>query len=108
LIRKPVVPRELAHRDAEAAVDYYLTEAGPRTAIGFVEALQNAYRSLSEHPAAGSPRYAEELALPGLRHWILKRYPYLVFYVERADHIDVWRVLHAHRDIPARMQTPGT
>ena len=29
-----------------------------------------------------------------------------VFYVERDDHIDVWRVLHAQRDIPAWMQEP--
>jgi len=31
----------------------------------------------------------------------LKRRLYLVFYVERDDHIDVWRVLNAARDIPA-------
>jgi toxin ParE1/3/4 len=31
----------------------------------------------------------------------VQRYPYLVFYVERDDHIDVWRVLHGQRDIPA-------
>jgi toxin ParE1/3/4 len=36
----------------------------------------------------------------------LKRYPYLAFYVERDDHIDVWRVLHTQRDIPTRMQEP--
>jgi toxin ParE1/3/4 len=29
-----------------------------------------------------------------------------VFYVERPDHIDVWRVLHDTRDIPAWMQEP--
>ena len=34
----------------------------------------------------------------------LKRYLYLVFYVERDDHIDIWRVLHVQRDIPVRMQ----
>jgi toxin ParE1/3/4 len=28
----------------------------------------------------------------------------LVFFVERDDHIDVWRVLHGRRDIAARMQ----
>jgi toxin ParE1/3/4 len=39
--------------------------------------------------------------LPGLRFWPLKRYPYFVFYLERETHIDVWRVLHAERDIPA-------
>ena len=38
--------------------------------------------------------------------WPLRRYPYFVFYVEREDHLDVWRVLHAQRDIPAWMQDP--
>jgi len=30
-------------------------------------------------------------------------YPYLVFYVERPDHLEVWRVLHAQRDVPLAM-----
>ena len=40
------------------------------------------------------------------RRWPLRRYPYLVFYVEREDHLDVWRVLHAQRGIPGWMQEP--
>ena len=31
-------------------------------------------------------------------------YPYLIFYIERDGHVDVWRVLHALRDIPAWLQ----
>ena len=46
-------------------------------------------------------RYAHELDLPGLRCCLMKRYPYLLFYVERDDCMDVWRVLHSQRDIPA-------
>jgi len=44
-----------------------------------------------------------------VRHalWPLKCYPHLVFYVERADHIDVWRVLHGERDIPSGPQERG-
>ena len=103
---RPVVPRALARRDVEQAIDHYAAEAGERVALGFVEALQSAYRAIGGHPAAGSPRYAHELDIPGLRTRRLGRYPYLVFYVERADHIDVWRVLHAERDIPAWMQQP--
>lgn len=87
-------------------MDYYVGEAGADVALGFIDALQTTYRSIANHPAAGSPRYANELGLPGLRSRILRRYPYLVFYVERDDHIDVWRVLHALRDIPAWMQEP--
>ncbi|HKX08716.1 MAG TPA: type II toxin-antitoxin system RelE/ParE family toxin [Stellaceae bacterium] len=104
--KKPVLPRDLARRDVEAAVDHYSREAGPKMALGFVDALEAAYRAVADHPAAASPRYAHELALPGLRTRALKRYPYLVFCVERDDRIDVWRVLHAKRDIPARMQEP--
>ena len=51
-------------------------------------------------------RHLHELALPGLCGRKLKRYPHLVFYIEHGDHIDIWRVLHAQRDIPAWMQEP--
>src|SRR5712692_5553755 len=103
---RPIIPRERARRDIEEAVDYYAREAGEQVALGFIDAVDRAYRTISNHPAAGSWRYAHELNLRGLRSRSLKRYPYLVFYVERDDHIDVWRVLHAHRDIPACMHGP--
>ncbi|MBW0006063.1 MAG: type II toxin-antitoxin system RelE/ParE family toxin [Hyphomicrobiales bacterium] len=103
---KRIVPRRLARRDVEAAIDHYVEEAGPDAALGFIEALQSAYRSIADHPGLGSPRHAHELAFPGLRCRKLRRYPYLVFYVERVDHIDIWRGLHAKRDIPEWMQDP--
>lgn len=105
--KKPVLPRRLARRDVEAAVDYYSREARPDVALGFIDALERVYRMISTHPRAGSPRYAHELALPGLRVRGLMHYPYLVFYIERDDHIDIWRVLHAQRDIPSWMQDPA-
>lgn len=103
---KPVVPRELAHRDVEDAVAHYLAEDADSAALGFVDALERAYSHIGRHPATGSPRYAHELNLASLWSWSLTRYPYLVFYVEHPDHIDVWRVLHSRRDIPAWMQEP--
>jgi toxin ParE1/3/4 len=42
--------------------------------------------------------------LPGLRSWPLAKLPFLVFYVEQTDHVDVWRVPHGERDIPAWMK----
>lgn len=104
---KAVVPREQAHRDVEDAVAHYIAEDAESAALGFIDALKKAYIHIGCHPTTGSPRYAHELNLPGLRAWPLTRYPYLVFYVERPDHIDVWRVLHGQRDIPAWMQEPG-
>ena len=101
---KPVIPREQANRDVDDAVAYYLNEATQAVALGFVDALEQSYTHIARHPATGSPRYAHELNLPCLRTWPLTRYPHLVFYVEHPDHIDVWRVLHGQRDIPAWMQ----
>ncbi len=103
---KPVVPRALASRDVDQAIEHYLDEGGERVGLGFINALEKAYRHIARYPASGSPRYAQELDLPGLRVWPLKRYPHLVFYVERDDHIDVWRVLHSQRDLPAWMGEP--
>ena len=99
-----VVPRAQANRDVEDAISHYLSEDAEHAALGFVDALEQAYAHTGRHPSTGSPRYAHELNLPGLRSWPLTRYPYLVFYIEHADHIDVWRVLHGQRDIPAWMQ----
>ncbi|WOE82639.1 type II toxin-antitoxin system RelE/ParE family toxin [Pseudomonas protegens] len=65
-----------------------------------MDALEKAYLHIGRHPALGMSRYAHELDLPGVLCWPLKRYPYLVFYVERDDYIDVWRVLHGMRDFP--------
>lgn len=103
----PVIPRKLAVSDIEAAVDYYLIEAGEKTALGFIDALEKAFGHISRRPASGSPRYAHELGLPGLRFRPLKRYPCLIFHIERENHVDVWRVPHEARDIPAWMQEPG-
>ncbi|MBL8439249.1 MAG: type II toxin-antitoxin system RelE/ParE family toxin [Zoogloeaceae bacterium] len=100
---KPIVPREQASRDVDEAIGYYLAEASESAALGFIDALEQAFAHISRHPATGSPRYAHELNLPGLRVWPLGRFPYLVFYMECSNHLDVWRVLHAQRDIPAWM-----
>ena len=103
---KPVVPRALALRDVEDAVDHHLTEADASVALQFVDALQDAYSHIGKHSATGSPRYAHGLNLPGLRHWPLRRFPHLVFFIDRTDHVDVWRVLHGARDIPASLLGP--
>ena len=103
---KVVVPREQASRDVDEAIAHYVGEGAAHAALGFIDALERAYTHIDRHPATGSPRYAHELNLPGLRAWPLTRYPYLVFYVELPEHIDVWRVLHGQRDVPAWMSEP--
>lgn len=98
---KPVILFAQAKRDIREAVIHYAREAGETLSVEFAAALEARLTSISDHPGLGSLRYAHELKLPGLRSLSLKRFPYLVFYVEAEDHIDLWRVVHAARDIPA-------
>lgn len=103
---KPVVPREQAVRDIDAAIAFYLEDGGAAGALGFIDAVEQAFVHIASQAASGSPRYAHELNLPGLRSWPLPRYPYLVFYAVQESHVDVWRVLHGRRDIPQWMLDP--
>jgi toxin ParE1/3/4 len=98
---KPVIPRAKARKDVDLAVEYYASEANADVAVSFIDALEEAYTFIGRMPAAGSPRWSHELNLPGLRTIRLKGFPWLVFYVEFGTHVDIWRVLHVKRDMPA-------
>jgi toxin ParE1/3/4 len=100
---KPATRSALADADIQSAVEFYLTESAA-LAGRFVGALEQATRHIEAHPASGSPRYAQELNLPQLRFWPLRRFPYALFYVEHSDHLDVIRCVHLRRDIPASLQ----
>lgn len=102
---KPEVRSALADQDILAAVDFYLSEA-PAVASRFIDALEHAVRHIETHPESGSPRYAHELDLPRLRFWPLERFPYALFYIDHADHLDVLRCVHMSRDLPASLRDP--
>ena len=87
---KPVIPRKHARADLDEAIECNLGEAEIEVALGFIDAVEGAYRAIADQPGAGSPRYAHELNLPNLRSWGSAWYPYLVFYVERDDHTPIW------------------
>ncbi|MBS4099066.1 MAG: type II toxin-antitoxin system RelE/ParE family toxin [Sulfuricella sp.] len=103
---KRLIRKERADADVQKAIDNFILTA-PEYALEFVDSLEQAYRHIQQHPGSGSPRYAHELNLPGLRFWRCRRFPYLVFYVELVDRIEIWRVFHSHRDIPASLQNDG-
>ena len=73
---KPVVLRERA-------------QAGQAVALDLIDALQDTCRRIGERPASGSPRYAHELDIPGLRVLPVGKFPYPVFYVDGETNIDV-------------------
>lgn len=103
---RPVVPRQRAWQDIDEAIVFYQAEGGSELAQRFIDAVQQGFQRISRNPGVGSQRYAYELGIEGLRAWQLRRFPWLAFYHERPDHIDVLRVLHAQRDIAAWMTGP--
>ncbi len=97
---KPAFWRGVAQRDAADAAEYYATQSGLAAGERFLAAVEDGIAHVSRHPGIGSSRYALPLRLEGLSFWPLNGYPYLVFYIELETHLDIWRVLHAQRDIP--------
>ena len=104
---KPLRLREPAERDLLSAFEHYVKDA-PQVASHFIDAFEQARSCLERRPAIGSPRYAEPLQMPGLRSWALTGFPYLLFYVERAEYLEGIRLLHQRADIPAWLQDEGS
>ncbi|MGA0543739.1 type II toxin-antitoxin system RelE/ParE family toxin [Brevundimonas sp. VNH65] len=96
-----------AVEDISIATDTYLAEAGVHVASTFLDHLERTLARISEHPASGSPRYALDMDLPNLRCVRVTNFPYLVFYIEALDGLEVWRVLHGARDIPQSLRPEG-
>ncbi|MDP2955999.1 MAG: type II toxin-antitoxin system RelE/ParE family toxin [Longimicrobiales bacterium] len=104
--RLPLLVTAVADDDIRQAASFYVAEGSTAVAIAFVEAVERTFLHVRTHPGAGSPRYAHELDIPGLRSWPVAGFPYLVFYRMEAHTLTVWRVLHAERDIPEHLQAP--
>lgn len=103
---KSIELRQRAVEDVDTAIVHFQREGGASLAMRFIDALEHALRCLAERPSIGSLRLSYELGVPDLRVWSLGRFPYLVFYVEGTGSLDVWRVLHAHRDLPTSLVPP--
>lgn len=103
---EPVHLRVQAASDIDDAVEYYQREAGAVVAGRFIDAVERTLTRVGRNPRAGALRYAYDLGIPELRFVVLARFPYVVFYRETSDVIDVWRVLHTRRDLPAVLASP--
>ena len=98
---KPVRVRPRADAEIDALADYIAADSLD-AALRFLDAVEQAFARIGEQPGIGSNRYAHLPLLGGLRVWPVPGFDrHLVFYVERADYIDVLRVLHGARDMPA-------
>lgn len=91
--------RPQAWADLKAAVRYYRQEAGRAVAERLVMAAQEALRSIESQPGIGSPRIGVLLDIPDLRAWRVSGFPLIWFYFERAERLDVVRLLGERQDI---------
>lgn len=101
---KLVVLRVAARRDIDDAVDHYMAGAGRKTALRFIDRVEEAFLHVAMSVESGSPHHGHELNLPGLRSWPVRSFPYLIFYMTARGQVAVWRVLHRQREIPAWME----
>ncbi|QQS32130.1 MAG: type II toxin-antitoxin system RelE/ParE family toxin [Acidobacteriota bacterium] len=104
MIHKPVVRRRRADDDIEAAIAYYLSEAGVEIATNFADQLELTTRQIAGQPGTGSPRYGLLVQISELRHWPVVGFPYLIFYIEKENRIELARVLHESMDIPSWLE----
>jgi toxin ParE1/3/4 len=100
---KPIRIRPRADAEIDELADYIAIDSLD-AAIRFLDAVQQAFGRISEQPGIGSKGYSHLPQLGGLRVWPISGFDrHLIFYVERAEYIDVLRVLHGARDIPAAL-----
>ncbi len=98
--------RPAARRDVAIAARWYGENAGEAVALRFVEAVRiMGLAHVGDHPASGSTRHGVASGIPEMRSWLLRGFPYLIFYHDHGQWLDVWRVLHASRDLPAWLAT---
>lgn len=82
----------------------FIAEDSVEAADALLEQIRNDSRTLILQPKMG--RVRDELAV-GLRSWPTST-PYLLFYFVEDDGINIARVLHHARDVPAIWNGQGT
>ncbi|MDR3424598.1 MAG: type II toxin-antitoxin system RelE/ParE family toxin [Alphaproteobacteria bacterium] len=100
---KPVRIRPRADREIDALADY-LARSNVSVALRFLGSVQEVFDLIGKQPGIGSLRYAHLPMLEGLRVCSVSGFEkHLVFFIERHSYIDVIRVLHSARDLPAAL-----
>jgi len=95
---KPYVLRPQAREDRRSEVRYYRQEAGTAVADKLVKAMAKALQDLERNPSIGSPTLGRLLGIAELRTWRLQGFPLTFWYIERADHIEVIRLVGQRQD----------
>ena len=77
------------------ATNFYLHEASPRVAGGFVATVESAVAALAAAPERW--RIFEE---PGIRRYVFSRFPFVIYYRWEPQHerVTIYAVMHCSRE----------
>ena len=89
---------ESADREIDAQVAYYAEHAGATVAERFYAALKATFQSLLQNPGHGRRFESMHAVLAGVRVWLVHGFPFLVYYREIDEGIEIIHVLHGARD----------
>jgi toxin ParE1/3/4 len=103
---KPTSLRPLAERDLVERTTYYRGEGGPDLGRRFFDAATAALRHAEGAPGIGSPLVGELIGLPGLRRIGIEGFPCGWLYMERADDLDIIRLLADRQDLAGALDVP--
>lgn len=101
---KPVLVSVEAETDISAAASYYAEHAGLAVAHRFLDALETALPDIGKAPGTGSTRLREIVPSEKARTRDIARFPYVIIYDDLPDGVNVLRILHMSRDIPASLR----
>lgn len=95
----------LATADITELADYFLAKAGVAVALRFVDHAERAFDRLLANPGIGALVGLDELPYEDIRRWHIDGFGSLmILYREVADGVEIVRVLHTARDIPALLR----
>lgn len=100
MMTRPIV-RARAKRDLIDIADRIACD-NLEAAERFISAAESAFSFLSNTPSAGSAREFFTPELRGIRMWPIRGFEnYLIFYRQISEGLEIVRVIHGARDIPA-------
>lgn len=78
----------------------YISHDNPEIALQFFDSTRITIAQIARMPGIGSIFVTENERLQGLRKWSVKDFrKYLIFYINRAEVVEIVRILYATRDI---------
>jgi toxin ParE1/3/4 len=97
--------RSRARQDLVEQYLYLEDEAGVEVAERYYAAIEETFNRLVRYPLSGSPCDFAVTRLGGLHRAPVAGFPaYLIFYLPRAEGVEIVRVLHGARDIGSLLQ----